>query len=84
MQTRNLHAHQALLESAVPSGRSYRNGYGCTLANAGRIHVVTLLLRQPANDNDPWPEAPPDFWFCALAYVDYGALDFALTNAFEE
>ena len=58
----------------------YRNGYGCTLANAGRI--LALPAPAPHDANSPWPEAPPVSG-AALAHVDYGALDFALTNAFE-
>lgn len=58
----------------------YRDGYGCTLANAGR---VAPLPPAPAGFSaDPWPEAPPVSGK-AIPRVDYGALDFALTQAFE-
>lgn len=59
----------------------YREGYGCTLANAGRINP----LPEPAAgvEAPPWVEAPP-ISGQAIHRVDYAALDFALTNAFEE
>ncbi len=58
----------------------YREGYGCTLANAGRV----LSLPAPAAPgvNGMWEEAPPTSG-SALHHVDYGALDFALNTAFE-
>lgn len=58
----------------------YRDGYGCTLANAGRI--LALPAPSLAAAGYPWREAPA-ISESALAYVDYGALDFALTTAFE-
>lgn len=58
----------------------YRNGHGCTLANAGRI--FPLPTAAPFNGRTPWPEAPPVSG-SALHQVDYAALDFALTTAFE-
>ncbi len=58
----------------------YRDGYGCTLANAGR---VAPLPPAPAGfAAEPWPEAPPVSGK-AIHRIDYGALDFALTQAFE-
>lgn len=59
----------------------YRDGYGCTLANAGRIRP----LPEPAAtaEAQPWPTARPISGE-ALPYVDYAALDHALTTAFEE
>lgn len=60
----------------------YREGYGCTLANGGRIHA--LPERAPAlGETHPWPEAPPASE-TALPWVDYEALDHALTKAFQE
>lgn len=59
----------------------YREGYGCTLANAGR--VAPLPPSGPEIIVEPWPEAPPVSGK-ALIEVDYAALDFALTRAFEE
>jgi hypothetical protein len=58
----------------------YREGYGCTLANAG--HVSSLP--EPAEPIEPaaWEEAPPVSGQ-AIERIDYAALDFALTNAFE-
>jgi len=59
----------------------YREGYGCTLANAGR---VAPLPPPPAGFAvEPWAEAPPVSGK-ALMRVDYGAVDFALTRAFED
>ncbi len=59
----------------------FREGYGCTLANAGRI---APLPSAPAGfAAQPWPEAPPVSGK-AIMRVDYGALDFALTRAFED
>lgn len=58
----------------------YREGYGCTLANAGRI---APLPEPPATiETQPWDEAPPVSGRANLR-VDYGAVDFALTRAFE-
>jgi hypothetical protein len=59
----------------------YREGYGCTLANAGRI--APLPEAQPAIEAQPWEEAPPVSGQ-AIPRIDYAALDFALTRAFEE
>lgn len=58
----------------------YRDGYGCTLANAGRVSV----LPEPAAPGEAaaWEEAPPVSGR-AISRIDYAALDFALTNAFE-
>ncbi|MCK5749872.1 MAG: serine hydrolase, partial [Oricola sp.] len=58
-----------------------RDGYGCTLANAGRI--APLPAASAGFAADPWPEAPPVSGE-AIMRVDYGALDFALTRAFED
>ncbi len=59
----------------------YRDGYGCTLANAGRVSP----LPAPAAPIEPaaWDEAPPVSGQ-AISRIDYAALDFALSNAFEE
>ena len=59
----------------------YRPGYGCTLANAGRIAPLPepALAIEPA----PWREAPPVSGQ-AIERIDYAALDFALTRAFDE
>ncbi|WDI32114.1 serine hydrolase [Hyphococcus flavus] len=58
----------------------YREGYGCTLANAGRV----APLPEPVAPIEPtaWEEAPPVSGK-AIERIDYGALDFALTRAFE-
>ncbi|GJL93325.1 MAG: 6-aminohexanoate-dimer hydrolase [Hyphococcus sp.] len=59
----------------------YRDGYGCTLANAGRI---TPLPEPPAAiEAQAWDEAPPVSGQ-ANPRIDYAALDFALTRAFED
>lgn len=58
----------------------YREGYGCTLANAGRVAPLPPAPAEVAAEL--WPEAPPASGK-ALMRVDYGALDFALTRAFE-
>ncbi len=59
----------------------YREGYGCTLANAGR--VAPLPAPPSGFAADPWEEAPPVSGK-ALMRVDYGAVDYALTRAFED
>ena len=59
----------------------FRENYGCTLANAGRIRP--LPVRAPTEKNTPWPEAPPVSG-AALHHVDYAALDFALSQAFDK
>jgi hypothetical protein len=56
----------------------YRPGYGCTLANGGR--VSELPAPPPAVDPAPWDEAPDG----AIPRVDYTALNAALTRAFAE
>lgn len=59
----------------------FRQGYGCTLANGGRIRPLPEIAQmeiEPA----PWPEAPPVSGR-ALDWVDYAALDHALADAFE-
>ncbi len=58
----------------------YREGYGCTLVNAGRI--APMPEAAPSIEQTPWEEAPPVSGQ-AIARVDYAALDFALTRAFE-
>lgn len=58
----------------------FREGYGCTLANAGRMAL--LPAPPPGFAAEPWAEAPPVSGK-ALMRVDYGAVDFALTRAFE-
>jgi CubicO group peptidase (beta-lactamase class C family) len=60
---------------------AYREGYGCTLANGGRISPLPAPL--PPLATDPWPEAPP-ISGKALGWIDYAALDAALTRAFDE
>ena len=58
----------------------YREGYGCTLVNAGRI---AELPEPPAGFVvEPWATAPP-VTGKAIMRVDYGAVDHALTQAFE-
>lgn len=59
----------------------YRDGYGCTLANGGRIRA----LPEAATPSTPesWPEAPPVSGK-ALGWIDYGALGSALDRAFED
>ncbi len=59
----------------------FRDGYGCTLVNGGG--VTSLPSLDPLVASAPWPEAPPVSGK-ALPHVDYAALDFALTNAFEK
>lgn len=74
------------VEAAAPLGLGhinaiFRKGYGCTLANGGRIAPLPELaaaVETPA----PWPEAPPAS-DKALFQVDYAAVDYALDNAFE-
>ncbi len=58
----------------------YRDGYGCTLANGGRVRP--LPARAPVAAAAPWPTARPVSGE-ALAWIDYAALDYALTDAFE-
>lgn len=83
--TVHVDASKKTVSAAGPFGfgrarAAYRDGYGCTLANSGRI--LDLTAPPPAGEDYPWGEAPP-ISGAALAHVDYGALDFALTNAFE-
>lgn len=59
---------------------AYRDGYGCTLINGGRIAALPEL--PPMSDAVPWEEAPPVSGQ-AIERIDYGALDYALTDAFE-
>lgn len=59
----------------------YREGYGCTLANAGRIAL--LAEAPPGFAAEPWAAAPPVSGK-AISRIDYAALDFALTKAFED
>jgi len=69
--------------SAFGLGRAravYREGYGCTLANGGRISVLPPAA--PPLAADPWPRAPHGAGK-ALSWVDYAAIDAALTGAFE-
>lgn len=58
----------------------YREGYGCTLINGGRLSV--LPDPEPAPQGAPWTLAPQDAPE-AVARVDYAALDSALAAAFE-
>lgn len=58
----------------------YRDGYGCTLANAGRIRP--LPAPAPAATPQSWPTARPGSGQ-ALSRIDYAALDSALAQAFE-
>ncbi len=58
----------------------YRDGYGCTLANAGRLAPLPGLTT--AIEAQPWEKAPPVSGQ-ANPRIDYAALDFALTRAFE-
>ncbi len=70
--------------SAFGLGRAqavYRDGYGCTLANAGRIAPLPAL--PPMAASDPWPEAPPVSGR-ALAWIDYAAVDYALSRAMDD
>ena len=59
----------------------YREGYGCTLANGGRVNALPDL--EPVAAGAPWPqaEAASDN---ALAHVDYAAVNAALSSAFED
>jgi len=59
----------------------YREGYGCTLANAGRLSPLPAAT--PALAVDPWPIATADSGD-AIDRVNYGAMDAALTRAFNE
>ncbi|MBL4620463.1 MAG: serine hydrolase, partial [Marinicaulis sp.] len=59
----------------------YREGYGCTLANAGRLSPLPAAT--PALAIDPWPMAAADSGE-AIPRVNYGAMDAALTRAFDE
>lgn len=73
------------VEAAGPLGLGraravYREGYGCTLANGGRIRA--LPAPEPPAPGEAWPTARPISGE-ALYQVDYAALDFALTEAFE-
>ena len=75
---------KTVLASAFGLGRAqaiYREGYGCTLANGGRI--APLAPRIPADAADPWPTARP-ISSEALPWVDYGALHAVLNNAFDD
>lgn len=58
----------------------YREGYGCTLMNGGRITALPEI--PPAPDAAPWEAAPP-ISGQAIERIDYAALDFALADAFE-
>ena len=58
----------------------YREGYGCTLANGGRLSP--LPAPSPALASDPWPVATATSSE-KLDQVDYAALDAALDTAFE-
>ena len=58
----------------------YRDGYGCTLINGGRVSDLPDL--EPAPQSAPWtlaPQGAPE----AVPRVDYAALDAALAAAFE-
>ena len=57
----------------------YRDGYGCALANSGRVRPTPALPKVTAQ---PWAEAPA-ISGKAINRVDYAAIDFALTNAFD-
>ena len=59
----------------------YRDGYGCTLANGGR--VKPLPAPTPALAADPWPEARPVSGE-AILRIDYAALDAALNDNFND
>ena len=58
----------------------YREGYGCTLANGGRVNALADL--EPIAAGAPWPRAAAGTGG-AMARVDYAAVDNALTSAFE-
>lgn len=58
----------------------YREGYGCTLANAGRLRP--LPEPSPAFSSDPWPGAKATSTD-RLNKVDYTALNASLDSAFE-
>lgn len=62
----------------------YREGYGCTLVNGGRIATLPGLPPAPegASQATPWDFAPPVSGQ-AIERIDYAALDYALTDAFE-
>lgn len=59
----------------------YRDGYGCTLANGGRLHP--LPAPGPAFASDPWPMAT-ETSSEQLVQVNYQALNTALAMAFED
>ena len=78
-------ADRKTTSAAAPLGlgraqAAFRDGYGCTLANGGRIFPLPKLT--PFDSVSAWAEAPPVSG-AALDYVDYGALDFTLNEAFE-
>ena len=58
----------------------YREGYGCTLKTKHKLAELPKRTNNPRPQ--PWPEAPA-VTGKALPYVDYAALDFALTEAFD-
>ncbi|WP_425407739.1 serine hydrolase domain-containing protein [Hyphococcus sp.] len=59
----------------------YREGYGCTLANAGGLHPMPEAGAPAAGA--AWPEAPPVSGQ-AIERIDYAALDVALSDALSE
>lgn len=63
---------------------AYREGYGCTLVNGGRIAALPDLQAVPegASQATPWSFAPPVSGQ-AIERIDYAALDYALTDAFD-
>lgn len=82
----NVDAEQKETTAAGPLGLGraravYREGYGCTLANGGRVQSLPAPV--PPLAADPWREARPVSGE-ALAQVDYAAVDAALTQAFAE
>ena len=54
----------------------YREGYGCTLVNAGRLSA--LPAPQPVGGGDVWPTASDD----TLGRIDYAALNRTISGAF--
>ena len=76
----NLSARSVAASGPLGFGRAravYREGYGCTLANAGRLR--TLPDAAPALAGDPWSLATT-----TAAGVDHARLNEALDNAFAE
>jgi len=61
----------------------YRPGFGCTLANAGRVRPLASVEISDKASGDEWSLARPISGE-ALDYVDYAAVDFAFTQSFEE